>query len=491
MNKMDNFFKDKLTDYTPAEGGWNVPSDDLWNDAKTHFPKKKKSNRRALWFLFPFLLIGLCAGYYLTIDNESEVSLSEAIEATPSKTLATNEEKQVTNNLIKEDNNIEKEVETNSPESTRGQVEPEAKVIGSISSTRKRKNTQTSDVVLTTAMTNSSIIKHEKETTDGQIITPINSTVRPTDDTYTKSESLLSQQVNVISEDDSGVIPNYTLYPIAQIGSTKSILSVSDRQFFNYLSEPVLTEPTRAPSLLPMSELGMSYLLNPIVFILNAGPLEGDHPDDVVEFFGSYNNINLTSSRWLGKKWSVSSGIYYSDYDLTIDISVWDEVETEITDLIQANYSSSFNRSSKTNDNEDLTITVFDGFTLEEGDFVNLRLDAALDLMSVQIPFILNYHFYKKRFEYHLGAGAALDILHGEQLAIDVDVFKDDNYVAVGNQGRIEFTEWGLSLYTTAGMRYRISPNINLGLALRVSPNNLHFSGVEFGLNYRWNKGYR
>jgi len=66
---MDDFLKKRLENHTPAEDGWNIPSDDLWNKAKPHFPKKKKKKR----WPFAMLIFGtlLLSGVGLYIANNS------------------------------------------------------------------------------------------------------------------------------------------------------------------------------------------------------------------------------------------------------------------------------------------------------------------------------------------------------------------------------------------------------------------------------------
>jgi len=65
MDKLDDFLKNRLNDLSPSEDGWNVPSDDLWNAAKIHFPKKEKKNRWYFWLPILLLLFGsLGTGYY-------------------------------------------------------------------------------------------------------------------------------------------------------------------------------------------------------------------------------------------------------------------------------------------------------------------------------------------------------------------------------------------------------------------------------------------
>jgi len=50
MNKMDKYFKDQLTNYEPAEDGWNIPSDKVWDETLPYLHKKK--GKKSIFFLF-------------------------------------------------------------------------------------------------------------------------------------------------------------------------------------------------------------------------------------------------------------------------------------------------------------------------------------------------------------------------------------------------------------------------------------------------------
>lgn len=76
MNQQDNidkFFQKRLRDDVPANADWNMPSDDLWDQAKVHFPKEKNKRRIIPWFWvggISFIAIALIA--YLNFGKKTD-----------------------------------------------------------------------------------------------------------------------------------------------------------------------------------------------------------------------------------------------------------------------------------------------------------------------------------------------------------------------------------------------------------------------------------
>ena len=64
MDKMDDFIKKRLDDLTPAEDAWNIPSDDLWESAKVHFPKPKKKRKLLCIPMLLGLFLSTGLGFY-------------------------------------------------------------------------------------------------------------------------------------------------------------------------------------------------------------------------------------------------------------------------------------------------------------------------------------------------------------------------------------------------------------------------------------------
>ena len=88
MNRMDDFLKKRLEDFSPADDGWNMPSDELFDKAKVHFPKKKKKKRWG-FFILPGLML-LALGFYLGQKSMTSTNVQATILKNDVQTITEN-----------------------------------------------------------------------------------------------------------------------------------------------------------------------------------------------------------------------------------------------------------------------------------------------------------------------------------------------------------------------------------------------------------------
>ena len=80
-DNIEKFFEKRINDSAGVEEDWNVPSDDIWDQAKIHFPKKKK-RRPFIYFLFgagSMSLLALIVGIYFFIENNNNTIVEKEI----------------------------------------------------------------------------------------------------------------------------------------------------------------------------------------------------------------------------------------------------------------------------------------------------------------------------------------------------------------------------------------------------------------------------
>ncbi len=237
----------------------------------------------------------------------------------------------------------------------------------------------------------------------------------------------------------------------------------------------------------PLMEVGISTQY----FLLNA--LEGIDLDETengtVFFDGRFINLNLEYARWIGRKWSITTGITYGDILLNLDIDtdfIYDE--NDFVQDINSEYNDVFDKSNNTNSN-DSPVVLSPGVELLTGDVVRLKGSVDLGLRAIQIPFILNYHWYNKRFEFYMGAGFTLESIWARENNIDFNLY-DNNILLTEPSTQVDLSEhyFDYSIYGKLGTKININKRLNFDTAISILANDAAFSGLEFGLHYRWHQ---
>lgn len=475
MNKMDDFFKKRLENYSPAEDGWNIPSDDIFNKAKVHFPKKKKK-KRFLWLLFiPALILFSGVGYYLgknSIDETTQISSSPEIAS----------EKIIDPHFSSTKNNSSKsENKTDLKNIKSEDQQPSQKT--STNLITKNNPTKTSIITQPTTL---------KSTETKQIITAAEIQnevkVKPTNvlPSITKNENKLKLENTEIAAEDETInasthsVEKLPVPGIVEVSTAAALIPtkypsiIENKNIAPSFQSPAIIIPKRQR--LPKSEIGLAF--GETIFRLLEINGTIDEPDGTyLSLDLNYTNPNFYYTRWFAKKWSWTTGLRYSYFDLKLDLSVFQEFTQNDIDAYSS-YGSFF--GVKRNSGEPIT-----GVEINPGDTINIQANIAQIGHEVQLPLFVNFHLRKKRFEWRFTAGIALNILNMKVDQVFNNLYKDGNLIST--------PEWepqlGWHLYGSAhvgvSMRYHINNRFNLGLSPRIDLTNPIFSGMEVGIYYR------
>lgn len=480
MNKLDDFFKGRLLDERPDEDGWNVPSDDLWEAAKPHFPKKK-SKRRGFFWIFSgagILVLALIATYMLSVDaltvvESPIVSSNDKLNSTD-KVILTEEitpiEQSITSSIPNgavnltsstEDNNT---LKTNNIDNTQTQQIPASK--------SKSLNTgSNSDRTVITNQESSSVKTQSTASID-------NTTSASNQTALTKAlTTALIQQTPETTEADIEARPQLSI--AALVNKSSSPLIATDENLS--LNQTIKILPKAA---YPKYELGLSRLF------LFANLLDGkniaDEGQKVIINVAHYRNVNINYNRWISRSWSITSGLYASDLKINLDLEV--DVNVETTDFVETVNINSDQISSR-GSNTDFKIELLDGYTITDNELLNLKGNVDLSIAALQVPIFITKHWYPRNWEFSLGIGPTVEYIWNKQAVNSMVLFRDDVQITkpISEDETID-SAFEYSIYSQFGIKYKLTKHINAAFHTRISISDPIFSGVDFGLNYRWNR---
>ena len=490
MNKMDEFFKQNLKDTTPAEDGWNVPSEDLWNAAKPHFPKPKKRRNKFL-FLFCGLTIAILSAVYI---------YSYSLKTPKNNLNANNQTTNMVSPLVENELPASKTTnETQVSQPSKNDLEPieKQKVVPNISNPSQEAKLSIDDEYDLVnnhcpSCPSTRQVTNYVASPEEQFVYPENTTEGTANNLLGTSKQAPASKSNLptnIKLESEGVSQKLIIKSVPLMPALA--LNVFPLELKNKVihAKPISSDLgfANANALsMPKLELGASYIFYPLPSILETIKNDDQHPDNRYNFIASYQNANFTISKWFAKKWSISSGLYRTKFDINVSFSVVDTVDRELEQFIQQHSNNPFNRSINNTNTE---IFLEPGITIEQNDIVTLEAEnAELQLSAYQIPIIINYHFYGKRFEYNLGAGPSLNHVRYSSSDYTLNIFRDGDLVGFGESKSESESEFSYNLYALAGVKYKINSNINLDLNLRIAVDELEYSGIGLGFNYRWNR---
>lgn len=479
MDKMDDFIKKRLDDQTPAEDAWNIPSDDLWENAKVHFPKPKKK-RRLLWI--PMLLgLFLSTGLGFYFGQHSLIYKNTTIEIPNSNKQDTTIFEEKKNNLSKsneiiyetpQESTIEAKENTQTPNKQISIIQP-PKIISfaSIMDNEIRRIASESEQSETI---NTSIPIEKLKTTKSEV-----DAINFSD----QEEKITRENIEIPSPK---LWSTETLPPLLLPMRLEEMMEESP---IAALSNKVI--PKTKMYHYPNQELGIGYSETPIR-LLDIYGVQDTETGNVAEFDLNYKNINLHYTKWLKRRWSLSTGLYFAEFNLDINTSIFSKLTNEdidtyfsqqLEDVIQLRQAF----SSSLQAGDELRIELIAGEQLLLGDSINTITQSGFNSRILQIPAFVNYHIYKNKFEWIFSAGAALNIESFDQKATDIEIYKEGIRINEPTQlsSTLERTI-SSSLYGGVAMRYHINRKLNFGLSSKVDLNYLFLSNVEAGLYYRF-----
>jgi|GEM_PF-5584168 len=465
MDKLDKYFKEQLTDYNPSADEWTIPDEHLYDQAKVYFPKKKKRSF-IFWILGLGLLFGgFSLGIYFSLYKTDSLVSDNTVSLID------------THQLISTQSNDEKiNEEIIQSKST-------------IDNTKAKHQTKESYVTLkkeSSTYNKSSAVKNETQISSENKITLTQKTSALNIKTSLKNTSAYNtKKQEIIKSENSNTVP--TLSQVNRIG----LLSGKNRIVEYHRTAPIIKlssiEVIKKIRPYYKEESGVSHVYF-LANFLDEMDLSDESVMELTKFSGKFKNINLNYSKYIHNRWSISSGIYFTQVNIDLNFSVFERFTTEDIDaFINEEFDDITPRAS----NQNKLVSLLPGANVNEGDLLNLRGDVQLQLQAIQIPILINYHLNKKNLEYLIGGGLALDYVFADQSAIDLEIYKDNariNEPFVQERQKENYLSY--SIYFNTGVRYRISPNINVGFQVKLNLNELIFSGLEAGIYYRWNRTY-
>lgn len=516
---MEDFFKKQLTNYSPAEDGWNVPSDKMWDVASTQFPKKKEKRRGGFYFLLGsmFLLSAIGTIYLSNIDNNSIFSSILPYQSFEINKTETNN-KLITNNLKQSTVNpsqnkiISKITLPKSKTNALLKALPNAlpNTLLNRKTTIKNRGEKTALYINNSPVNN--ITKQSTRRTNNIINNIINQgqTQRPTKNSLTPTPTQIpaphpinnNATINPIIINPK--IINLTLntnLALAQLPILKdrrSSLSLnrkspikielSDKLLSSKISKkPVLLKPTSMG--IVGREIGLSGRLNllSIAGLINIS----ESNDDIskLEILSRNLNLNFDYSTLLSKRFSITSQLQISTLDMQLDFQDEHALESNEFDWgINTDLAKVVQRESILAKNNDIKIELEDGLTFSEGDDLIINAVAKLKARALQLPVMFNIHGQnKKRTEFYYGVGFSLDYINLQFEIEDLDVLRANTIINTSHTSFLyNENHYMVNLYKQLGLKVHISPHINLGLHARYSVLRPEFSGIEVGIFYRW-----
>jgi len=486
MNKMDDYFKKNLTNYDVSEDGWNSPPEHLWDNAKPHFPKKKEKRKFFFWLFFGLAFISLLGlAFYLgqqsqsnltdlntenlvsnkkqnlkDLNSKEPIQNSEEITSIDNASISYDETKII--NDSNKDFNLKPSKKTNNTDQNSSTDIPKQKIENTIDAKDQNFESISSSTETSTNIFNGQLNSAQKE-----------------EEEIAASIIVKNQEGDQSSAQTKKLIDN-----IYSLNSLNKSLSLNQRALPIITSGMVLKPKSKV--MFPRQEAGFSHSLYLLDFLENA--IESDNSStDFINIEDRFQNLNLHYSKWIGDKWSISTGAHLTKMNLDLDLSVWDTLTTsEINEYINQVFDDkTVSRNRVVNDDE--SVNLLPGIMVNEGDLLNIKGQVNLSLTALQIPVFINRHFYKKRMEFQIGAGVSLDLLSAKQNAIELTLWRDQAQISEPFvQGEQKENAIDYSVYFKSGMRYYISKNVNAGIDLNVSVLEPIFSNVSFGLYYRW-----
>lgn len=504
MNKMDDFIKDRLQQEAPAADGWNVPSDRLWENALPHLPKKKK---RRPFFGFFLALVALTAVTYFGIQKFSETDLENTPNNTVQNSIVNHNpvSDNSTDNQLNEDESIndtedatlpnqetgnEKLIETSTENNTEEKAASSAKAVKPVKSETAVVRMHETKPINVKLLTSEGQINNQGEKFENNQSSKTLFTVRTkdVDDKQVNAKSIIEE--DFVEENKISMIAERRMGPVSTIRTKYPSMmnaSLGSASIMNLKVAPIIPVKKLRTGL-PKREVGVFYVLKPLAFL--QGEINLNEESDKLKVQFSYINLGLSYTQWVKPRWSITTGISYSNLATDFDVDVDGKLtSSDINTFINQQFGEIANQSGPTSAGQDLAITIKPGFMLNPGDEVNISGNFNMNLDLVEIPLFINRHWYRKHFEYSAGLGASVDVVDLRQGVENLQLTRGSDLLSEPSEYQeervIQFFGTG---YVQGGAKYHITPNWNVGVIGRLAYVQPILSGLEVGLNYRWNK---
>lgn len=479
-NKIDIFFSNTFDELSSQEPDWLTPPERVWEAASEHFPKKKKKRRILLWLFFGLMTIS-SLGVFLGIESGTETTIKQ------NSNLGTNPSSVIKEEVQQERNSltINKEQLINNKATPLSKKENQSETVNLKQEISKKVESKSKKEILERHLKNSTVrepsTKHSigvNATTSKNLIAGAHTNLA-SENTSSANEKVEKKQSSDVENADKSSDLRLALSEMPSL-QTVEIKSINNTE----LNPSLATLPITITPSIHRKEYGLTYRYIGVnltdIIELEEGSM------DEINSTNEYRNVNLDYRKWLNKKWSIQSGLWFTRLSSEIDFSIFSQLDRDAKEFLAQELVGFSVRDEEKNINSLVNLRFKDNNTLEIGDVVNYRSNVGTDLYVLQLPFMIDRHYDWNSWEFLLGGGFTFDFLYARQGAHELEIYKSGNlinepfYFEDISQVAVDF-----SIYTNMGARYKITPKFNIGLTTRIMMTDPIYSGIEAGIYYR------
>ncbi len=490
---IEDFIQKKMQEGQLQEEDWNVPSDDIWESAKPHFPQKKK-RRGFLFLLVPGLLVAsFVVAYFTYFNNSNTVVNTEQVSIDKIEPQVNEKTEVVAVRKIASDELVSEVV---------GSTE---KVPSKITDQKYKANEQdlfqqleSNENVINQRQEISTISVKPKSKSNMEEITSVKSVAETFENTLANSTNFFNNQSKTKNVENKVSESKVIAPKIAELSEDRMDINLVD-QLQDKKDEPILDAPLPEfnPAFNPKLEMGKPMnkwelgLAHSRVLLLSKflwTDTDSLNANEKITVDIKSFSANLSITRRVSKRWSFTSGINFVEAVILPTFEVEEIHEEEIGD-------ASFRRvltdkipvgSIVINDlSTELNVQLKPGVTLSEGEKLFITGSLPLKIGMVQVPFIANFHMGKRKskFETILHSGFSIDYMWASIDEEDISVFRNDILITEPLVfDPISIAEFGLSAYVGAGFRYHLNDHWNIGVSTMLDVTSLILSRANFGI---------
>jgi len=485
MNKMDDYYKKQLSDHEPAEDGWNIPSEELWNKAQPHFPKPKKKRKYIFFFLTTGLVL-LVSTYFFLQDSlvQPIISLDNPNSTAQPTQLSTDSNRSITKSNAQIKTEIKSDLLPPIYSNADGHVATQNNKTYASTDLETLKN----DTDSTPSFSGTKPILKKKEivaldnVTSSSLSKIINSSNSSNEKTTSESNYNASQ-INSGSKTFSR-----ELITLAFINSIETKLLRNNHQpsIANINDKPQIA-PTVNNLPFLRNEIGIGSSLHLLTLL---GEVEnGENPqwpdEEIFIKAGNTKNLNLHYNYFLSKNWFISTGAYYDHLNLNIYGDTSAEMDQESIDgIVKTNLNDGVANNRQTNE---YLMELLPGESVSIGDTLQVGLDVDLSLDVYQLPLLVNRKWDIKRTELFVGLGGSIGYSVYKLKSADIELFRDNQLISKPYQegpGEVEDVLTFDFIFQT-GIHYNITNKLKFGLAGRIFMPQLFPTGIEARFLYK------
>lgn len=521
LNHIGDFFRKRLISQDVAEEQWNVPSDDVWEKALPHLPKEKKRDRMWIFFfLIPLLIV--CSVFFYQYGEGETCSPTLSLKDEPSSLVGqaaihdkedTTTEQNVQQTTESED--VNKRISVSAAKAGSSQIEvidqpdtnslrlhplavidrpdpePVSQAIGSDPIATDGEKTDAADQNNESIVNASQPSNYELSSVNPHVEKLKNQSSPVTLNDYVDTSfAIVSEGAGL--HKSSAVINEYERATESSHVKTPALPSVpvlkmnSEFDIFTGLAVVDIAHERRGARI--HWEAGMAYsrYISPTEWIIDEIN-EGDEDYMLAQSQWGYD-LSLTS--FLNHRWSISSGVYFSELSFKLDFaesSIFGEnngleqIKKRVEDI------ASIGRVSLNGDSREIEIDYLQNLNIQSGQQVDIKLGIPLRLDSYQLPLLVNYHIGYRRFEWIVSAGISVDFVRVGIENVDVQVTSDNESIiepVIYQPISVRLIDG--SLYGGVGLRYALSHHLHLGMNTRIDIGEPRLSKIDTGLFYRF-----